>query len=290
MWSPSPDFIAATNVWRFMQRLGFHDREAFLRFSREDPERFWDELVREMRVEWFAPYHRVLDASRGPEWTQWFTGGTLNIAHNCLDRWADTERVACIWEARERRDPAGHLPRSPDASQSRRQRTARARASSPAIAWRSACRWSRKSSRFSTAASRRGSPWCRSSQASARARSPRAWRIPARACCSRRSTWSAAANCFRWRRRCRRSAGTRSCSDTPRWDEFLAAQSAEARHAVARFRSPRVHSLHLGHHRQAQGHGPHARRMPGADGQGDLARLRPPRRRPASSGSATSAG
>ena len=74
------------------------DREAFLRFSRENPERFWDELMREMRVEWFEPYHQVLDASRGPEWAQWFTGGRLNIAHNCLDRWADTGRVACIWE------------------------------------------------------------------------------------------------------------------------------------------------------------------------------------------------
>ena len=81
-----------------MQRLGFDDREAFLRFSREDPERFWDEMMREMRVEWFEPYRQVLDASRGPEWTQWFIGGRLNIAHNCLDRWAESDRVACIWE------------------------------------------------------------------------------------------------------------------------------------------------------------------------------------------------
>ena len=32
------------------------------------------------------------------EWAQWFTGGRLNIAHNCLDRWADGDRVACLWE------------------------------------------------------------------------------------------------------------------------------------------------------------------------------------------------
>jgi len=82
-----------------MQRLGFSDREAFLLFSREDPERFWDELMREMRVEWFEPYRQVLDLSRGPEWAQWFVGGRLNIAHNCLDRWADSGRIACLWEA-----------------------------------------------------------------------------------------------------------------------------------------------------------------------------------------------
>ena len=99
IWEPSREFIQRTNVWRFMQRLGFSDREAFLRFSREDPERFWDELMREMRVEWFEPYRQVLDLSRGPEWAQWFAGGRLNIAHNCLDRWADSGRIACLWEA-----------------------------------------------------------------------------------------------------------------------------------------------------------------------------------------------
>jgi acetyl-CoA synthetase len=99
IWEPAREFIEQTNVWRFMERLGFSDREAFLRFSREQPERFWDEIMREMRVEWFEPYTRVLDASRGPEWTQWFLGGRLNIAHDCLDRWADDPaRIACIWE------------------------------------------------------------------------------------------------------------------------------------------------------------------------------------------------
>jgi acetyl-CoA synthetase len=54
-----------------------------------------------MRVEWFAPYRQVLDVSRGPEWSEWFLGGRLNIAHNCLDRWAGTDRVACLWEAED---------------------------------------------------------------------------------------------------------------------------------------------------------------------------------------------
>ena len=99
LWQPTREFVESTNVWRFMRRLGFEDREAFLRFSRENPERFWDELLREMRVEWFEPYRRVMDASRGPEWTTWFLGGRLNIAQNCVDRWTAADRPACIWEA-----------------------------------------------------------------------------------------------------------------------------------------------------------------------------------------------
>ncbi len=98
IWEPSREFIESTNAWRLMQRLGFDEREAFLRFSREEPERFWDEMMREMRVEWFEPYRQVMDVSRGPEWSQWFLGGKLNIAHNCVDRWAASGRTACIWE------------------------------------------------------------------------------------------------------------------------------------------------------------------------------------------------
>src|SRR5215475_8533965 len=101
IWNPSREFVEAANVWRFMQRLGFRDSEAFLPFSSEQPERFWPEILQEMKVEWFEPFTKVLDASRGVEWTQWFAGGRLNIAHNCLDRWAGTGRTACIWESED---------------------------------------------------------------------------------------------------------------------------------------------------------------------------------------------
>ena len=97
VWQPTPEWIERTNVWRFLRRLGLADREEFLRFSREEPERFWDEMAREARIEWSRPYERVLDLSRGPEWARWFTGGQLNIAANCLDR-QPPGAVACLWE------------------------------------------------------------------------------------------------------------------------------------------------------------------------------------------------
>jgi hypothetical protein len=50
IWEPSRESIERTNVWRFMQRLGFSNREAFLHFSRANPQRFWDETMREMGV------------------------------------------------------------------------------------------------------------------------------------------------------------------------------------------------------------------------------------------------
>jgi acetyl-CoA synthetase len=99
LWEPSPEWIEQTNVWRFMRRLGFEGREEFLAWSRESPD-FWGELSREINVDWFRPYSRILDDSRGPEWCQWFEGGELNITHNCLDRHliSQPDTAAIIWE------------------------------------------------------------------------------------------------------------------------------------------------------------------------------------------------
>src|SRR5215831_16362022 len=99
IWEPSRQFIASTNVWKFMHSLGFKDPNVFLAWSRENIQEFWDALVRTIGVEWFAPYSRVLDTSAGPEWAKWFIEGELNIAHNCLDRHASSGRTAILWEA-----------------------------------------------------------------------------------------------------------------------------------------------------------------------------------------------
>jgi acetyl-CoA synthetase len=104
VWQPDPEQIKTTNVWRYMQRLGFSDREAFLRYSVDQLEEFWGDLTVELGVEWSQPFDRVLDNSRGPEWARWYVGGKLNIAANCLDRHARSSaanRVAIISETED---------------------------------------------------------------------------------------------------------------------------------------------------------------------------------------------
>jgi len=68
-WEPSQEWIARTNVYRFMQRLGMSDREEFLRWSTEHLEDFWREIVAETGIHWFVPFGKVLDTSRGVEWS-----------------------------------------------------------------------------------------------------------------------------------------------------------------------------------------------------------------------------
>jgi acetyl-CoA synthetase len=100
IWEPSREFIERTNAYRFMQRLGIGAHAEFIRYSQERTEEFWDEMVKELGIEWFEPYTQVLDASRGVEWARWFTGGKLNIAWNCLDRHAGNAE-AIVWEGED---------------------------------------------------------------------------------------------------------------------------------------------------------------------------------------------
>jgi acetyl-CoA synthetase len=48
-----------------------------------DPQSWWAAQAREL--EWFEPWTTVLDDS-DPPFYKWFTGGSLNVSYNCLDR------------------------------------------------------------------------------------------------------------------------------------------------------------------------------------------------------------
>ncbi|MEZ7961552.1 MAG: acetate--CoA ligase [Ilumatobacter sp.] len=63
-----------------------------------DDEAFWARQASEL-VEWFEPWNTVLDWQL--PYAKWFEGGTLNVAHNCLDRHVNAGnggRVAIHWE------------------------------------------------------------------------------------------------------------------------------------------------------------------------------------------------
>jgi acetyl-CoA synthetase len=88
VWTPSAELVDSANVTRLMRRLGCDDYQALHRVSVDDPERFWPELVDDLSLEFSTPWERVLDVSRGPEWATWFAGGKLNVAWNCVHKWA----------------------------------------------------------------------------------------------------------------------------------------------------------------------------------------------------------
>ena len=86
-YPPSAEFTAQANAGERLYREAERDRLAF-----------WAEQAN--RLSWSKPYDQVLDWSAAP-FAKWFTGGTLNVAHNCVDRHVQAgngDRVAIHWE------------------------------------------------------------------------------------------------------------------------------------------------------------------------------------------------
>ena len=89
---------------RLARRLGFDDYWELVRFSAEEPERFWPEAIADMGLEFSRAWDEVCDLSRGPEWATWFVGGRLNLAWNCVHRWARGPRadaLAAVWQSED---------------------------------------------------------------------------------------------------------------------------------------------------------------------------------------------
>jgi acetyl-CoA synthetase len=108
---PSEAFAESTNVREFMREYGIDDYDALIeRTTTEidgEPDSgvdwFWDEIVEYLDIDFYEEYDTVRDDSDGPQFSDWYPGGEINIAHNVVDRHAarDSERrnkVACIWE------------------------------------------------------------------------------------------------------------------------------------------------------------------------------------------------
>jgi acetyl-CoA synthetase len=104
IWTPSQEVLERSNVVRLMRRTGIDDYRELVQRSAEDPEWFWPEAIEDMGLEFSRPWDRVIDLSRGPEWATWFVGGRLNIAWNCVHRWAQGPRAgaeAAVWQAED---------------------------------------------------------------------------------------------------------------------------------------------------------------------------------------------
>jgi acetyl-CoA synthetase len=74
--------------------------------SVNDPNGFWAEQGK--RIDWFKPFTKVKNTSFDPHNVsiKWFEDGTLNVAHNCLDRHLAKrgDQVAIIWEGDDPKD------------------------------------------------------------------------------------------------------------------------------------------------------------------------------------------
>ncbi len=103
---PSEEFVTSTNVWQFMQTYDIADYDELVERTTADLDWFWGELPGYLGLEFYEDFDEVRDESEGPQFTEWYPGATLNVAHNTVDRHAAVDagtrnHVACIWEGED---------------------------------------------------------------------------------------------------------------------------------------------------------------------------------------------
>ena len=111
---PDDAFVEETNIWAFMQEYGIEDYDTLIErtttavdgVEESGLDWFWDELVDYLGIEFYTPYDQIRDTSDGPQFTDWYQGGELNIAHNVLDRHVEDDtatrnRTALVWEGED---------------------------------------------------------------------------------------------------------------------------------------------------------------------------------------------
>ena len=90
---PVPRALAATAHIGAQQYAGMYER------SINEPEAFWAEQA-EQFVSWFRKWDKVQEWDFESVDIKWFSGATLNVSYNCLDRHLATrgDDTAIIWE------------------------------------------------------------------------------------------------------------------------------------------------------------------------------------------------
>jgi acetyl-CoA synthetase len=108
---PTREFVESTNVYQFMQKYDIDDYDDLIARTTTDVdgieesgvEWFWDTLPEYLGIDFYSEYDAVRDDTDGPQFSDWYPGGELNVAHNVVDRHAAVDSptrntVACLWE------------------------------------------------------------------------------------------------------------------------------------------------------------------------------------------------
>ncbi len=104
VWQPKAEWMRHSNLQRFMERHQISNYDELYQRSIQDIEWFWEAVLEDLGIEFYHPYHQIVDVSKGIQFPRWCVGAKLNIVHNCLDKWQNTptaKKIALRWEGEE---------------------------------------------------------------------------------------------------------------------------------------------------------------------------------------------
>jgi acetyl-CoA synthetase len=102
-WRPTPELLAESRLARLLRATGMADVPALHTRAVDDPGWFWGAAADDMELDWQRRPTAVMDASGGPEWTRWWTGGSFNYARAATEPRAarDPDGEAVAWEGED---------------------------------------------------------------------------------------------------------------------------------------------------------------------------------------------
>ncbi|GGE61183.1 AMP-binding protein [Priestia taiwanensis] len=103
VWIPNKDYIEKTNLFQWMQSLGFDDYDTFYKKSIEETDWFWGEVEQTLGIKWMTPYTSVLEGE-DIAFPYWYANGTCNIIQSALEQWVtngETKNRLAIVSERE---------------------------------------------------------------------------------------------------------------------------------------------------------------------------------------------
>ena len=102
-WRPSAELRTDSRLARFLARSGSSDLDALQARAAADPAWFWAQVPDDLGLSWQRPWSVAMDASDGPEWTRWWSGGAFNWSVAATEPRArrDADGVALIWEGED---------------------------------------------------------------------------------------------------------------------------------------------------------------------------------------------
>lgn len=109
VWRPDAELVNSSNIAKFMERAGIarHGVDGYGDLTGkafDDPEWFWNQVIKQFEIRFFRSFTQVLDTSKGIEHPIWCAGATTNAVLNCLDKHRGTAtwtKPAILWEGED---------------------------------------------------------------------------------------------------------------------------------------------------------------------------------------------
>ena len=94
---PSNKIIENSNIKKFMDKHGISSYDELLKKAK-DLEWFWNEMAKEVGIEWFKEPEKILEWN--PPHAKWFVGAKYNIVYDAVDKQFKLRKnkLAYIWE------------------------------------------------------------------------------------------------------------------------------------------------------------------------------------------------